>query len=148
MNQRKTDNTMVKRKRTKGLIIIYKTLQRKLKIEQHEHHWNRVWTQVLRKGKRFLLHKRLTWCYSCYTNDKSKWGKDRNVITTNETYPWTFVTQILRNGVTVIPSHSGDRKLSKWWLLLSFLVYSCNRLSKEIMIGTTSFGISDELRDI
>jgi hypothetical protein len=29
-----TDNTMTKRKRTKGQIMIY----RKLKIEQHEHH--------------------------------------------------------------------------------------------------------------
>jgi len=29
---------MVKRKRTKGQTIIYKTLHRKLKIEQHEPH--------------------------------------------------------------------------------------------------------------
>jgi hypothetical protein len=26
------------------------------------------------------------------------WGNDRIVITSNETYPWSFVRQILRNG--------------------------------------------------
>jgi len=35
INQRRTDNEMVKIKRTKGQTLIYKTLQRKLKIEQH-----------------------------------------------------------------------------------------------------------------
>ena len=33
---RRTDNTMVKRTRTKGQTTIYKILHRKLKIEQHE----------------------------------------------------------------------------------------------------------------
>jgi hypothetical protein len=33
---RRTDNIMEKRKRTKGQTTIYKTLHRKLKIEQHE----------------------------------------------------------------------------------------------------------------
>jgi hypothetical protein len=33
---RRTDNTMAKKKRTKGHTTIYKTLRRKLKIEQHE----------------------------------------------------------------------------------------------------------------
>jgi len=37
-NRRKTYNTMTKRKRTKRQTTIYKTLHRKLKIEQHEHH--------------------------------------------------------------------------------------------------------------
>jgi hypothetical protein len=32
------------------------------------------------------------------------------VFTTDGTYPWSFVTQIFRNGQ---PSHGGDRKLSK-----------------------------------
>jgi len=36
INQRRTNNTIAKRKRTKGQIKIYKTLHRKLKIEQHE----------------------------------------------------------------------------------------------------------------
>jgi hypothetical protein len=36
--------------------MIYKTLDRNLKIEQHEPHKNRGWTQVLRQGKQFLLH--------------------------------------------------------------------------------------------
>ena len=36
--------------------MIYETLHRKLKIEQHEPHWNPGWTQMLRKDKQFLLH--------------------------------------------------------------------------------------------
>ena len=37
--------------------MIYKTIHRKLKIEQHElTNKNRGWTQVLRKGKLFLFH--------------------------------------------------------------------------------------------
>jgi hypothetical protein len=35
---RRTDNTMANRKSTKGQTMIYKTLHRKLKVEQHEPH--------------------------------------------------------------------------------------------------------------
>jgi hypothetical protein len=48
---RRTDNTMDKRKRTKGQTTIFRTLHRKLKIEQHEHTKNQWRSQVLRKGK-------------------------------------------------------------------------------------------------
>jgi hypothetical protein len=34
-------------------------------------------------------------------------GKDREVLTTNGTYPWSFVTQMFHSGQ---PSHGGDRK--------------------------------------
>jgi hypothetical protein len=34
-------------------------------------------------------------------------GKDREVFTTNGTYPWSFVTHIFHNGQ---PIHCGDRK--------------------------------------
>jgi hypothetical protein len=37
-----------------------------------------------------------------------EWGKDREVLTTNGTYPWPLVTQIFHNGQ---PSHGGDRKI-------------------------------------
>ena len=37
-----------------------------------------------------------------------EWGKDREVLTTSGTYPWSFVTQIFHNGQ---PSHGGDRKI-------------------------------------
>ena len=37
---RRTENTMTKKKRTKRNTTIYKTLHRKLKIEQHEPHYN------------------------------------------------------------------------------------------------------------
>ena len=36
----KEDNTMSTRKRTQGQTMIYKTLHRKLKIEQHQAHKN------------------------------------------------------------------------------------------------------------
>jgi hypothetical protein len=36
VNQRWADNTMAKRKRKKGQTMIYKTLHRKLKVEQSE----------------------------------------------------------------------------------------------------------------
>jgi hypothetical protein len=48
-------NTMAKRKRTKGQTTIYKTVHRKLKMEQHEPTKNRGLTPVLPKGKQFLL---------------------------------------------------------------------------------------------
>jgi hypothetical protein len=38
INPRNTDNTMAKRKGTKGQTMIYKTLHRKLRIERHEPH--------------------------------------------------------------------------------------------------------------
>ena len=38
VNQRKTDNTKVKRKRSKRQTVVDKSLHRKLKIEQHEPH--------------------------------------------------------------------------------------------------------------
>jgi hypothetical protein len=37
-----------------------------------------------------------------------EWGKDREVLTTSGTYPWSFVTQIFHNGK---PSHGGDRNI-------------------------------------
>ena len=46
-------------------------------------------------------------------------GKDREVHTTNETYPWSFVTHLFHN---CQPIHGGDRarvKLSKLWLQLN-----------------------------
>jgi hypothetical protein len=44
-----------------------------------------------------------------------EWGKDRDVLVTNGTYSWSFVTQIFHNGQ---PSHGGDRKtLSKLTVL-------------------------------
>jgi hypothetical protein len=46
---------MAKRKSTKGQTTIYKTLHKKLKMEQHEPTKNRGLTPVLLKGKQFLL---------------------------------------------------------------------------------------------
>jgi hypothetical protein len=43
--------TLVSRKRRNRQTMIYKTLQWKLKIKQHEPHWKPGWTDVLRKGQ-------------------------------------------------------------------------------------------------
>jgi hypothetical protein len=40
----------------KGTKIIYKARYRKIKIEEHEPQWNLGSTEVIRKGKKFLLH--------------------------------------------------------------------------------------------
>ena len=37
-----------------------------------------------------------------------EWGKDREVLTTSGTHPWSFVKQIFHNGQ---PSHGGDCKI-------------------------------------
>ena len=61
--------------------MIYKTLHRKVTIEQHELHQNRRWIHVLQKDKQFLLH---LWYPSCYSfnrpGDVTNEEKDRNVI--------------------------------------------------------------------
>jgi hypothetical protein len=71
----RTDNTMVKRKATKGQITIYKTLHTKINIEQYVPHikTNRGWTQVPRKCKQFLLYMWHPSCYSCYKPDVKLW---------------------------------------------------------------------------
>jgi hypothetical protein len=53
--------------------MIYKILHRKLKIEQHETTKNQGWTQLLRKGKQFLLHMWYPTCYSCYNPGYKSW---------------------------------------------------------------------------
>ena len=45
-NRRKTDNTMANRKNTKGQTLIYKTLNKKLKIELHVAHTVFLWLQT------------------------------------------------------------------------------------------------------
>ena len=49
-----------------------------------------------------------TRCVNLVTNPviSHEWGKDRQVLTTSGTYPWSFVTQIFHNGQ---PNHGGDR---------------------------------------
>jgi len=48
--RRRTDNTMAKRKRSKGHTLVYKTLHRKLEMEQYVLHKTRRWTQVIQEG--------------------------------------------------------------------------------------------------
>jgi hypothetical protein len=66
---------MANRWKTKGQTIIYKTLLRKLKIEQHEPNFKPGWTYVLRKGKQFLLHKWHPLSDSCWKHGDMSWMK-------------------------------------------------------------------------
>jgi hypothetical protein len=88
---RRTDNTMVKRKKKiKGQTMTYKTLFRKLKIEHNagESHWiPRVSFPLMASVLLLLLQ---TQWY--------EWGKDRIVIMTNGTYLWSFMAQIFCSG--------------------------------------------------
>jgi hypothetical protein len=59
-NRKSTDNAMAKAKETKGWTMIYKTLYRKLRIEQHESHYKLKVNSVARKDKQFMLHENLT----------------------------------------------------------------------------------------
>ena len=74
------------------------------------------------------------------------------MFTTSGAYPWSFVTQIFHNGQ---PSHCGDRKsfevmtstLPKGTLGSVASLLAATSI-KEILIGTTSSGISYHPRDI
>jgi hypothetical protein len=69
-----------------GQILIYKTLHRKPKIEQHEPYKNHGWNQLLWKGKQFL-HRSAT----VVTEQCHGWGKNRLMNTTNGTYSWSLI---------------------------------------------------------
>ena len=110
VNLRSKDNTMAKRKRTKGQIMICKTLHGKQKIEQHKPTKNQVWTQVLRKGGISLSNictRRITLITNPMIN--REWGKDLKVFATSGTYPWSLVAQLF---VTVNKGMVATVKLS------------------------------------
>ena len=69
--------------------------------------------QVLRKGSSSCSTS-ATHCVNLNTNPviSHEWGKDREVLTTSGTYPWSFVTEIFHNDQ---PSYGGDRKTFEVW---------------------------------
>jgi hypothetical protein len=85
--------------------MIYKELHRKLKPEQHE-------SPLKTEGELRFSLKVYSSCstsgirrVTLVTNPLISYDlrKDRIVITTSKTYPWSFVTQIFRSGW---PSHT------------------------------------------
>jgi hypothetical protein len=60
---RTNNNTWIRKKKGQKQTMIYKTLHRNLKIDQHKTYWKSV---VFRKGRQFLLHN---WHPSCYILD-------------------------------------------------------------------------------
>ena len=97
--RRRTENTMAKRKNTKGQTTIYN------KYTQAK---DRVTRTSLKTGGE--LRGSVKVGSSCSTGDAHRVnlvanpvishqrGKDREVLTTSGTYPWSFVTQIFHNG--------------------------------------------------
>ena len=55
-----------------------------------------------------------------------EWGRDREVLTTSGTYPWSFVTQVFHNSQ---PSHCGDFNFTKGNPWFSCFPFSSNSLS-------------------
>ena len=86
---------MATKKTTKEQTIIYKALHRKVK--------NPTKNQG-ELGYSGMVGSSCSTCGTCRVilvinpGIRHEWGKNRMVITTNGTYPWSFVTQILRNG--------------------------------------------------
>ena len=107
--RRKTDNTVAKAKSTKGQTTIYKT---------YTYNWRLSNTIPLKTGGELRCSGRVSSsCSTCGTRRVNlvtnlvisrEWGKDREVLTTSGTYPWSFVTQIFHNGQ---PNHGGDRNI-------------------------------------
>jgi len=74
---------------------------------------------------------------------------DREVLTVRVTYPGYITTKIFRNGEA---SHRGNRKtfevmLNQYVSLVQQLPRQQQLFVNEILTGTTSCGISDQLRD-
>jgi hypothetical protein len=53
-------------------------------------------------------------------------GKDRKVLTTSGTYPWSFVTQIFHNGKTSQTCHKGHLYYIISWSIQGSLIFSFN----------------------
>jgi hypothetical protein len=107
---------------------------------------NQVWTHVLQKGKQFLLKMWHPSCYSSYRpGDKSSMGKGSDC---NDKKPNVYV--VIYDKDTPCRSTKSVATSSQPLGTLDFgcLLVSSNPLIKEIMIGTTSSEISDQLRDI
>ena len=76
-------------------------------------------------------------------------GTDREVLATRVTYPGHIATKIFRNGEA---SHRGNRKafelmLNQYVSLVQQFPRQQQPVVNEILTGTTSSGISDQLRD-
>ena len=63
----------------------------KLKIEEQQLYYNRCYLRWSTGGTRYAT-------LATNTVISHEWGKERIVITTNGTYTWSFVPQILRKG--------------------------------------------------
>ena len=66
----KTENTMPQRKKDKRINSYIQNTTQKLNTNPTR---NRAWTQVLRMGRQFLLHKWKPWCYSSHKPGDKSW---------------------------------------------------------------------------
>jgi hypothetical protein len=91
---RRTVKTLVLQMETKGQPIIYKTIHGKLKSSNMNTTKNQGWTRVLRKGKQFPLHCRVT----LVTNPVVSYTRDIAWLRLGQTehFRGHFVTQIFQ----------------------------------------------------
>jgi hypothetical protein len=119
--RRRTNNTMTKRKSTKGSTKhTYKTK-------------DRITRTPLKTGGKLRCSGRVSsFCstsgtrrFNLATNKviSREWGKDREVFTTSGTYPWSFVTQIFHSSQ---PSHGGDRKITNAYTYEKIKIHELN----------------------
>jgi len=87
--RRRTANTMAKRKSTKGQTTIYKTYKTKNQVTRTplktggELRWSRRVSSSTSGTRRVIL------VTNPVIHGSREWGKDREVFTTSETYPWS-----------------------------------------------------------
>ena len=143
---------MAKRKRTKGQTAIYKTLHRKLKqCESHQKIGGQLWECSERVNRSCSTSgtRRVTLVTNPMISHER--GTDREVFAPSGTYCHLWHRYI----VTVYQVMLATITLLKWWLqltqyepLVQYLPCKQQPSIKEILIGTTSAGISNQLRDI
>jgi hypothetical protein len=124
---------------TNGQTKIHTILHRKLKIDQH---------QPLKNRSEFMCSGKVSSCCSTTGTRRAthcgksiichEWREGVIVITTNRTYPRSFVTQILRNG---LPRYGCDNKTND----LTEPLWTLHPVAS--LLAATRYGIFNKLPD-
>jgi hypothetical protein len=91
----RVDNAMPKRKTDNISNWSTKQYTENHWLNYRNHAKNRGWTHLLQTSQQCLFHM---WQHATNLVTSHEWRKNRIVITTNETYSRSFVTQIFQNG--------------------------------------------------
>ena len=96
-NRRKTDNAMVKRERTKGQTMIYKTVYRKLKIKQKTGFWCSGWISSYCSNALYTLSLIFSYVFQLSCNTKVKKDNCLNIysVCVNKVYGFNGVFVVM-----------------------------------------------------